>query len=101
MLLTRSTIVRTIPHPLLNPKFIWLANSLGLYPTTPRITWLRADLGFERDTKPSFIWSALARMACVVHRANLHELFFISVATTAPRWEVNLVRQSSAPPAPW
>lgn len=33
---------------------------------------------------PSFIRSAFARILCAVHLASLHELFFISVATTAP-----------------
>ncbi len=45
--------------------------------------------------------SALARMLCTVQRANLQLLFFISVATTAPRCETSLVRQSRAPPLPW
>lgn len=120
-------IVRTIPQPLARLRFICSANLRGSYPTTPRMTWRSFDLGLARETKlktgfsliliagyakgrrekgrwethPSFITSALARMLCTVHLASLQLLFFISVATTAPLWLVNLVRQSSAPPLPW
>jgi hypothetical protein len=51
-------------------------------------------------TYPSFMVSALARILCTVHRASLHELFFISVAKTAPLWLANLDLQSRAPPEP-
>lgn len=40
-------------------------------------------------------------MLCTAHLASLLELFFISVATTAPRWLSSLVLQSGAPPLPW
>lgn len=43
----------------------------------------------------------MASKLWTVHLASLHELFFISVATTAPRWLTSLVRQSRAPPEPW
>lgn len=50
---------------------------------------------------PSFMVSAFARMDWTAQRASLHELFFISVARTAPRWLASLDLQSRAPPAPW
>jgi hypothetical protein len=49
---------------------------------------------------PSFMVSALARILCTAHRASLQELFFISVANTAPLWLANLDLQSRAPPEP-
>jgi hypothetical protein len=52
-------------------------------------------------TYPSFMVSALARILCTAHRASLQELFFISVAKTAPLWLANLDLQSRAPPEPW
>lgn len=46
-------------------------------------------VNFQQDTEvntyPSFMTSARAMILWTVHRASLHELFFISVATTAPR----------------
>jgi hypothetical protein len=53
-----------------------------------------------RNTYPSFMVSALARILCTAHRASLQELFFISVAKTAPLWLANLDLQSKAPPEP-
>ena len=44
--------------------------------------------------------SDLDRMLCTVHLASLQLLFFISVATTAPRCVTSLLLQSSAPPLP-
>jgi hypothetical protein len=52
------------------------------------------------NTYPSFMVSALARILCTAHRASLQELFFISVAKTAPLWLANLDLQSRAPPEP-
>lgn len=52
------------------------------------------------ETYPSFMTSDLERMLWTVQRASLQLLFFISVATTAPRCVTSLLRQSSAPPLP-
>src|SRR5206468_2988003 len=46
-----STMVRTIPHPLLRLRAIWLAKSRGLLVRTPRMTWSLLFLGFVRETK--------------------------------------------------
>ena len=50
---TMSTIVRTIPQPLLRLSAIWEANSRGLLVRTPRTTWSLLFLGLVRETKLS------------------------------------------------
>ena len=52
------------------------------------------------DTYPNLMMSEPARAEQMVQRASLHELFFSSVANTAPRCMSNLERQST-PPENW
>mmetsp|Transcript_27215 Transcript_27215/g.82613 ORF Transcript_27215/g.82613 Transcript_27215/m.82613 type:complete len:271 (+) Transcript_27215:522-1334(+) len=90
----KSTMDFSTPHALLELRLICRANSAGLYVWVPSTTWLELSLTWLRDTYPSLIMSAPASIDCNVHLASLQELFFSSVARTAPRCESNFCLQS-------
>ena len=108
-----SVTVRTIPQPFAKETFSWAAKSVGRIEAVLNMTCRVLSRGFPREiylhrkerhqysrqkeygkgeikkvvtsTYPIFMRSAPARTLCTVHLASLQLLFFISVATTAPR----------------